>query len=210
LLARTGRAASILAEIATEDRMDRRAALRVLGTAASLPLLAPDVQKLVREARVRFASQGPRTLNPHQDATVSAMADRIIPATDTPGAAAAKVNEFADVMLTDWMDTADKDRFLAGLADVDQRCRAMFSKDFVDLSPADQDRFLIVLDEEVARLRDAKQDPSRHVFHQMKQLTVFGYYTSQIGFEQELQERVIPGAYDPCRMLEAATRGGGA
>ena len=43
----------------------------------------------------------------------------------------------------------------------------------------------------------------------LRWLTFVGYYTSQIGFEQELHQRIIPGSYDPCRMLDASTRAGG-
>jgi hypothetical protein len=45
-----------------------------------------------------------RTLNPHQNATVTAISEIIIPQTDTPGAKAARVNEFIDLILTEWYD----------------------------------------------------------------------------------------------------------
>ena len=73
-----------------------------------------------------------RTLNPHQNATVTTISEIIIPQTDTPGAKAARVNEFIDLILTEWYDDEEKSIFLTGLTDVDTRARDLFGKDFVD------------------------------------------------------------------------------
>ncbi len=71
-----------------------------------------------------------RTLNPHQNATLVTMTDLIIPETDTPGAKAVRVNEFIDLILTEWAHDDERQRFLAGLDDVDKRSNAIFAKEF--------------------------------------------------------------------------------
>ena len=75
-----------------------------------------------------------RTLTAHAEQTVTIAAERIIPATETPGATDAGVGAFIEKMLTDWHTPAERERFLAGLLDLDARCRARASRDFVACS----------------------------------------------------------------------------
>ncbi len=192
--------------------MDRREALRLFGAAAALPAV-DDLAEFGRRLHRRLAAHPAlRTLDPHQDATVTAVADLIIPATDTPGAKAARVNEFIDVLLAEWMTAETRDRFLAGLADLDVRSRATFGKDFVDGAAADQVRLLTLLEDEALRLKDqpAPALPSHPepFFRTIKRLTMYGYYTSEIGAKQELHFDMIPGRYVPCTPLSAAPEGG--
>ena len=42
----------------------------------------------------------------------------------------------------------------------------------------------------------------RHFFYMIKQLTLMGYYTSQIGFEQELHAHIIPPRHAGCAPFE--------
>jgi len=150
-----------------------------------------------------------RTLNPHQNATVTTIAEIIIPQTDTPGAKAARVNEFIDLILTEWYDEEEKSTFLTGLTEVDAHTRDLFGKDFVDCGEKPQIEILQALDDEVAAARSGlrrgsrrKLPPERNFFFMIKQLTLIGYYTSQIGFEQELHGEIIPGRHAGCVPLE--------
>src|SRR5256885_5182768 len=109
--------------------MNRRDMMRVLGGALALPLLAglpaERLAALGRAAhrRARARAGGFTVLDPHQAETVATIAEMIIPETDTPGARAAHVPEFIDLMLAEWFADDDRARFLAGLADVDERSR---------------------------------------------------------------------------------------
>ena len=67
--------------------------------------------------------------------TVTTLAEHIIPETDTPGASAARVNEFIDLLLAEWCDDAERERFLRGLADVDARSLHAFGNVFVHTTP---------------------------------------------------------------------------
>lgn len=184
------------------NRMQRRDLLRLLGGAACAPLLAglaPDrLNAAGRAAHARARGRALQVLNPHQSETVATLADLIIPDTDTPGARVAKVHEFADVLLAEWYDERDRDRFLSGLADVDTRCRDAFGADFLGCTAAQRAAILAGLDAEVQALRAADAKPGEHFFSRMKWLTVFGYYTSEVGMTAELGWRAIPGTYDGC------------
>ena len=81
--------------------MHRRDLFRILGAGAVLPILTPETFAFFQSAQPAKA-YALRTLNAHQNETVLAMIDQIIPATDTPGAKGARVNEFIDVILTEW------------------------------------------------------------------------------------------------------------
>jgi hypothetical protein len=156
-----------------------------------------------------------RTLNPHQNDTVVAMIDQIIPATDTPGAKGARVNEFIDVILTEWADAEERKNFLDGLAGVDKQTNDLFGKNFVDSSPAQQVTLLRSMDESVAlqrtrRMRHGNTIPEERdkqlrgeFFNVFKGITVHGYYTSETGFSQELNLQIIPGAQHGCVPLPA-------
>src|SRR5437773_1309452 len=75
--------------------MQRREALKLLLAGGVLPALPTDVFAFFQGAHPA-SGYSLRTLNPHQNDTVVAMIDQIIPETDTPGAKGARVNEFID------------------------------------------------------------------------------------------------------------------
>ena len=189
--------------------MQRREALRLLASAATLPLLSREAFSLFQAVHEQIPGQSAlKTLNPHQNATVTTIAEIIIPQTDTPGAKAARVNDFIDLILSEWYDDEEKATFLTGLADVDARARAVFGRDFVDCAEKAQVEMLQALDDEVAALRDLGRHrrrslpPEGNFFFMIKQLTLVGYYTSQIGFEQELHGEIIPSRHAGCAPLE--------
>jgi Gluconate 2-dehydrogenase subunit 3 len=191
--------------------MQRREALRLLAGAAALPLLSRDAFSLFREVHEQLAEAPARkTLNPHQNATVTAISELIIPQTETPGAKAVRVNEFIDLILTEWYDDDERQRFLAGLADVDVRSRDVCGKDFVDGSEKQQLQIVSSLDEELAGIRQPLDlhrqgrfaPTEKQFFYMMKRLTLVGYYTSQAGFEQELHQQIIPPSHPGCAPIE--------
>ncbi len=177
--------------------MQRRDALKFLAAGAISPTLAPQLFAFFQEAHPA-SGYALRTLNPHQNATVVLMSEMIIPETDTPGAKGARVNEFIDVILTEWATEEDRGHFLEGLAGVDKQSNELFSEDFVDASPAQQLALMRALDETIAMgplaarrvtgtpcpngTRNSKAI-SLSVF---KGITLHGYYTSEVGFTREL------------------------
>jgi hypothetical protein len=188
--------------------MQRRDALRLLVTGAVLPTLTPEAFAFFRAAHPA-AGYALRTLNPHQNATVVAMTDLIVPATDTPGAKGALVNEFIDLILTEWATEEERANFLGGLAGVDKQGNDLFGKDFIDASPAQQTALLRSMDDaamaeharaprapEMVRERDKQLQGNFWVI--FKSITLHGYYTSEIGFTQELKLQIIPGAQHGC------------
>src|SRR5260370_32408335 len=136
--------------------MQRREALKLLLAGGVLPALPTDVFALFQGAHPASAYTL-RTLNPHQNDAVVAMIDQIIPATETPGAKGARVNEFIDVILTEWANDEERRNFLSGLADVDKQSNTLFGKHFTDSSPDQQLTLLRSLDESAAVIPSARK-----------------------------------------------------
>jgi Gluconate 2-dehydrogenase subunit 3 len=183
--------------------MHRRELLRVLGgiTAGSiLSRLAPNqLYALGLETHRRIAQHTPlRIFDPHQHETVATAAELIIPQTDTPGARAAGVSEFTDLIVAEWYTEEERARFLDGLADLDLRSQSAISRPFIEAPVSTQERILSELDGELLEVRATEGKAGERFFHQLKYLTLFGYYTSRVGVEQELHWTAIPGRYDPC------------
>ncbi len=189
--------------------MQRREALRLLAASAALPLFSRDALALFQEVHQHLPeTTALKVLNPRQNATVIAICETIIPQTDTPGAKAARVNEFIDVVLADWYAEADRDIFLASLADLDSRCRQTFGKNFADCSAQQQSEFLKITEDETEfrrrgrRIWDLEHVEAKEFYPAIKQLTLIGYYTSEVGFEQELHGEIIPSRHAGCAPLE--------
>src|SRR5947207_14216054 len=142
--------------------MQRREALRLLMAGGILPALRPDVLAFFQDAQPK-PGYTLRTLNPHQNDTVVAMIDQIIPATDTPGAKGARVNEFIDVILTEWATPDERAHFLDGLAKIDEESQRLFGKNFAEASAEQQLAQLRAIDDVVLASRPAHAHHGNHV-----------------------------------------------
>jgi hypothetical protein len=191
--------------------MQRRDVLRIFAAGAVLPVFSPELFALFRQAQPPPGYKV-RTLTPHLNETVIAMTEQIIPATDTPGAKGARVNEFIDVILTEWATAEERAHFIEGLEDIDKQSQKLFGKDFVDASPDQQLAQLRAIDDVTLAGRVARAHHGNHVeppdqqlqgdfWEVFKRITVHGYYTSEIGFSQELKLQIIPAAQHGCQPL---------
>jgi hypothetical protein len=167
----------------------RRLALGGLGSAA-LPAWAEALVAIADEHPHGHRAPGtpagewtPKLLDAHQDATVGAISELIIPATDTPGAQAALVNRFIDGVLAAAAETEQRE-FLRGLSFVDGRSRQLFGADFVSARPDQQTALLTTLSSE--KVGASEDEVGRDFWKVIKAMTVTGYYGSEIGLTQEL------------------------
>jgi hypothetical protein len=195
--------------------MQRRDVLKLLGSTVALSALPREALAVLIEANAAATHNGGlKTLNAHQDATVVMISEMIIPETDTPGAKGAKVNEFIDLLLSEWFEPEETKQFLAGLDQVDTQSRARFSASFVDCSEAQRTELLKNLDA-AAMLFTQKQKEAAHTasapppmdfFYMMKKLTLTGYYTSETGFAKELGKSIIPPGHAGCAPLPEVSK----
>jgi gluconate 2-dehydrogenase gamma chain len=130
----------------SSSSITRREALRrtalLLGAAVSGPTVAGVLAGCGR------GEPGVRALSADQHRMVAAIADHIIPETDTPGAVAAGVSEFIDEMLAGFYTEAERTRFITGLNGLDHRAEEACGRRFVDCDPEQQSALLAELDRE--------------------------------------------------------------
>lgn len=166
---------------------------------------------------------------------VATIAERIIPATDTPGAREAGAHHFIDEVVSDWMVRREREHFVEQLEAFQDRVREEYDRLFVELEEEEQVRLL----EEAEELAEGEEEEIVEVelteawreernpdlvivpgtgqderievqlrpwWHTMKELTLVGYYTSEIGATEELQYEHVPGRWEPCAPLEEIGR----
>ena len=128
----------------------------------------------------------------------------IIPTTDTPGAIAAGVPAFVEMMVCDWYTATERMVFLDGLAALDKDCLERHSTVFVEVTEEQQIRALH-RQEDIAAEYEMPEDPTSFLlpkedehtpfFDKLKELVVIGYYHSEIGAKQELIYNPMPMEY---------------
>ncbi|MCB0602819.1 MAG: gluconate 2-dehydrogenase subunit 3 family protein [Saprospiraceae bacterium] len=123
------------------------------------------------------------------------IADTILPDTDIPGAKAAGVGPFMALMVEDCYNEKQQNAFSQGLTTLEEQCRKSTGKTFMAGDPAEREKFLVSLDQEA---KAAQADGGFHYFTMIKQLVLFGYFTSEIGATQGLRYVQVPGRYDGC------------
>jgi hypothetical protein len=151
-------------------------------------------------------------------AFLNEVADTILPDTKaSPGAKAANVGAFMAVMVRDCYTAEQQKTFVEGIAKLNDAANKKSGSKFVDLTPQQRTDLLVDLDKEQKAFtadRDKKlaADAAKHkgeanykglelpnhYFRMMKQLTLTGYFTSEIGATKALRYIAVPGRYDGC------------
>jgi gluconate 2-dehydrogenase gamma chain len=143
-------------------------------------------------SRIPVISEGPPSVavfTPPQRALVSALSERIIPTTDTPGAIAAGVPAFIEKLLADWSTPEERKPIVAGLTMIDTRSVQDYKLPAAQAKPEQQDALLTLA------MND--QLPAGATFFEaFRQLVVTGYYTSEAGITQEREYLPVPGEYN--------------
>ena len=170
------------------ERVPRRRALQALGAAAVAPAVAEGARAL--HPLVPRQPDGEawrrRFFTADEAAAVEALAEAIIPETDTPGARAALVHQYIDWMVSR-AEEGDGPAALpgivrAGLAWLDRRSAALYGGRFAEVGGERRAELLARLAADPPREDAAGVDLFRHV----RRLTISGYYRSEIGMRQEL------------------------
>lgn len=136
---------------------------------------------------------------PDDIAYLDEIAETIIPTTNTPGAKAAKVGAFMTVMVKDCYEEKDQKIFREGMNKLNDASKKKFDKIFIELTPGQRHELLVEVDKEAKDYaKNKKKDDPSHYFRMMKELTLLGYFTSEIGATQALRYVESPGKYEGC------------
>ena len=101
------------------------------------------------------------------------------------------VPAFLDLMYGEFMIADEQRTFAAGLVDVENAARSAHQRDFAQLSPEQQDTIL-------KKIAEDSQGKEKTFFHQIKELTLLGYFTSEEIGKNVTHYDPIPGKYQGC------------
>lgn len=196
--------------------LDRRAILANIGFligATALPIEALAAQKTQKGA-----GAAKHYLLAPQFALLGAVADTILPTTDTPGAVAAKVPARLDGLLAHWASASTRTNIVGALARIDAATKAQKGKGFVALTSAE--RAEVLKPHDAASLKNVPPPPGApkgnpfapatsvadQGYFILKSLVIDLYYFSEVGTANELQYVHVPGKFQPSIKLTAQSR----
>jgi len=132
-------------------------------------------------------------------AFLNEVGETILPATATPGAKAANVGQFMTVQVNDCYTEKDQKVFKEGMGKLNDFANKKFDADFMKLDATQRHQLLVELDREQKEAMKVKKDGDpAHYFRMMKELTLLGYFTSEIGTKQARRYTPVPGRYEGC------------
>ena len=165
--------------------MQRRELLRVLGASTALALIPGEA--FAAWTRVASGIRPANGLTEAQLARVAAIADTILPRTDTPSASDVGVPDFVNVIVSENYRDADRDVFVAALEQIDPAAIAT-----------------------IESATDRRAEPAR-TYWRLKGLVIHGYFTSERVMKDVLHYQVMPGKFDgdaPMPLRSARAAGG--
>lgn len=176
--------------------MDRREALKL--TALILGGTVAGSQAFLAGCSSKTRKTGSGMISAGDIPLLDEVGEIILPATpESPGAKAVKIGQFMNTIVTDCYTDEEQKIFTAGLKKLGDRSNQMFSEDFMALS-ADQ-RFQVIARLDSEATSHSESDPDHpHYFTLIKQLTIWGYFTSEPGCTQALRYIQTPGHYEGC------------
>ncbi len=125
------------------------------------------------------------------------IAETILPATDTPGAKEAKVGEFMTVIVKDCYEAKDQTAFMAGMKKLNEASTKANGKTFMQVTAEQRHSLLVDLDKEASAFQKTKKpDETKHYFTMLKELTLWGFFSSEVGATKALRYIAVPGKYE--------------
>ncbi|HEX6892689.1 MAG TPA: gluconate 2-dehydrogenase subunit 3 family protein [Chryseolinea sp.] len=126
--------------------------------------------------------------------------ETILPTTaSAPGAKAARIGEFMKTIVLDCYEEKDQVIFINGAGLVQQNAQLKYGKTFHALDEKEKYQLISSLDTEAKEHKQKiKKEDDVHYFTMIKQLTLWGYFTSQIGSENALRYLPVPGKFVGC------------
>lgn len=183
------------------NKIDRREAIlktaSLLGSAISAPTIFSLLYGCQSDTQ-KGDSTATQAVSADHSKMIAEIAELIIPKTTTPGAKEAKVPQFIEMMLVDCYSKEDQKRFYTGLDDLDEQADKTYGNTFLTCKPNEQLALLTKSEAEARSQHTGRDKKNLPFFLIMKELTLMGYFTSEIGATQALEYVSVPGRYEGC------------
>lgn len=142
----------------------------------------------------------PRIFSPAQAALVSDLAETIIPRTGTPGAKDVGVPQLIDSIVAEVFTSEQREEYLAGLTKFAIRMQNHYGAPFSTLDDQKKNSFVAKLN--AASLdkdgKDQFYNNEKTFYRTTRELTLLGFFRSEVGATQVLQYSPVPGEYKGC------------
>jgi glucoside 3-dehydrogenase (cytochrome c) hitch-hiker subunit len=142
---------------------------------------------------------------------LGALAETIIPATDTPGAKEAGVGDFIVMMIRECTGVKEQNKFIDGLKDLQGYCRSEFGKPYQSCNSGEQEKVLTHFEKKgrpMGGLAGKVQNRylGKSFFTILKDYTVEGYCTSEQGATRGLAYMAVPGSFHGCIAMQSGQK----
>jgi hypothetical protein len=134
---------------------------------------------------------------------LAALADTIIPSTDSPSASECHVHEFIMKMVIESTEARTQNNFMSGLSDLEEYSVDTFGKSFIDCSSQEKNQVLTQFSDRdkvkpgiIGKVQ--KRILGKPFFETLREYTVVGYFTSEQGATQALRYSLVPSKYEAC------------
>lgn len=128
-------------------------------------------------------------------ALMDEIGETILPDSDrSPGAKAAHIGKFMNSYIHNCYGKNNQKVFISGLEQIQKESRTRYQKDFLNISNKERFDLLSKYDEQSR----AKNSEKPHFFTLMKQVTILGYFSSEVGATKAMRYNIGPGNYDGC------------
>ena len=193
-------------ETEEQSGMDRREALKrvtfMLGGIALVGSSGGLLTACSNADRTAVAKTGTANgaFTPDDIALLDEVSDTILPTTaKSPGAKDAKTGAFMALMVNDTYSPEDQKIFRDGLVALDEASKkANGGATFMKATPAQRTALLTVLDKEQFDFQKVRKEQPQHYFRMIKELTMLGFFTSEIGYNKAMRYKESPGPFQPC------------
>ena len=174
--------------------MDRREALRLITLFAGGSIAVPAYAQKVLQYPDEYWQVAPDGVQPDDTKLLAALADTLLPPSKSPGASAAGVQHILPVLVKDCLEKEQQTIFWEGLQTLNEQSREEYKKAYADLDLKKRTQLLQNWEQTYIKERN-KPDAPDHFFKLAKDLSIIGYFTSEIGATQALQYLAVPGQF---------------
>ena len=196
--------------------MNRRELLKLIAVATGSAVIGGE---FLLSGCKNSESTTPLVFTEENIAFLDEVSETILPQTTTAGAKAAGVGRFMTVYVNDCYKKDDQEIFHKGLTTLDDACKKMHDNGFMKATPEQRKSLLESVDKETKEYVKKKADfenqqkekekqgqekntsdlkeqsMPNHYFQQLKQLAIFGYFTSEKGRTEGLRYTPVPGKF---------------
>jgi len=184
--------------------MNRREAIKKTGLALGFAATSPLLMHLVQSCESRKPlGWKPQYLNEKQALLVAALANQILPKTDTPGALDVGVDAFVDKMVAEVYGKQEQQQFIEGLEALEKNSKLKNGKLFTDLDNQQQYDFLYGLENEIQQLSFDSSPKEKPFFLMLKELVLLGYFTSEEIMTKHLDYQPVPSQLIGCEPMKS-------